>query len=198
MITKFDDFVNENTSLSQLMLTQDFIDKVNNILKDTFNDYTVKYSRNIITNKGSKVSLESIGDNRTVNIKYKIDPKRKIYRWVFEDQYINEEYMEKEYVNEEIKISGNEMTIEDLAELASRVGWEYNVFLEVLKDVKEHGMPDKNGNIVPGALKGEEAIVKLFNEYFASTKIEWDGNKYFNFKHTPSYSKNPYSGLRDA
>jgi hypothetical protein len=81
--------LNENISdksISLLILTQDFIDKVNDILKQIFNDYNVRYLNNIISDKGSKVSLKTLGDNRTVDIIYDIDTKRKRYRWKFKGE----------------------------------------------------------------------------------------------------------------
>jgi len=85
-VKNFKQFVNENINdktINSLILTQDFVDKVNNILKDTFDDYDVRYSNNISGEKGSKVSLKSLDDDRTVDIIYDVDTKRKRYRWKF-------------------------------------------------------------------------------------------------------------------
>lgn len=81
-VKNFNQFLNENISyksISTLILTLDFTDKVNDILKNTFDDYDVRYSNHIISDKISKVSLKSLNDDRTVYIIYDVDIKKKKY-----------------------------------------------------------------------------------------------------------------------
>ena len=94
----------------------------------------------------------------------------------------------EDFINEEIKVAGMDMDLKDLAELASRVGWEYDDFLKILNDAIEKG--------------GEEEVVKTFNEITKNTpEIEYKGNGNYNIvSQLKSKTYNPYrySGLRDA
>ena len=73
----------------------------------------------------------------------------------------------EDFINEEIKIAGMDMDLKVLAEMASRVGWEYDDFLQMLNNAMDEG--------------GEEEVVKVFNGITKNTpEIEYKGRGIFN------------------
>lgn len=73
----------------------------------------------------------------------------------------------EDFINEEIKIPGKDMDIKDLASIASRLGYEYEDFLQLLNDQLESS--------------GYDGVQDFFNDITKkSPEIEYVGKGIFN------------------